>query len=163
MGTPTQYNRIGLRNNRASAVRGVTVETPMGWSVPDTAERLASFARSMGWDVQAEWFQVEETGLMRFKLELGRMLYPGENRAAKGDRWIYRLIWEEMPGDERLNHHYTRMKLVINRALTPTTGEWQNGPSLKMVTDLVGRHPKPVRRRMSVQPVTIKADPSKVG
>jgi hypothetical protein len=135
----------------------------MGWSVPDTAERLASFAKAMGWEVQAEWAKVEGTGLMRFKLELGRMLYDGENCAAKGDRWIYRLIWEEMPGDERLNHHYTRMKLVINRALTPTIGEWQNGPSLKMITDLVGRHPKPIRQFVSAQASMMKADPTKVG
>lgn len=161
MGTPTPYNRH--RMHRGAAVRGIDAETPLGWSVPEPAERLASFAKSMGWSVASNWGTDQEDGLTFLSVSLGRMLYPGENNAAKGDRWLYRIIWVEVPDDDRPNGHCGKMRIAVCRALTPTTGMWQDGPSLKMITELVGRHPKPLRRSVSVQPVKIKADPEKVG
>lgn len=160
MGTPTPY--IRYRMHRAGAVRGIEAETPLGWSVPEPAERLASFAKSMGWDVQSKW-GVGEDGLTFLKVEMGRMLFPNENSAAKGDRWLYKIVWVEVPDDDRPNGHHGKMRVVACRALTPTTGVWQDGPSLKLITELVGRHPKPLRRPVSVQPVKIKADPEKIG
>lgn len=157
MGTPAKVSRVGLRNNRAGATRGVTAETPLGWSVPEPAERLASFAKAMGWEIQSKWVE-DENRRTHLWIELGRLLYPGENKAAKGDRWIYRLMWSEVPDEDRPNGHHNKMKLTVNRALTPTSNKWQDGPSLKMITDLVGRHPVPVKHMMSARAAKLKAD-----
>lgn len=148
MGTPTMFSRVAI--NRNAGVRGVTAETPLGWSVPDPAERLAAFAKAMGWSVQSEWQENDRSTTL--KIELGRMLLPGERKSeAKGDRWIYRLIWVSVPEEDRESGHQSKMRLEVCRALTPTTGKWQDGPSLKMISDLVGRHPMPVKKVLSAR------------
>jgi hypothetical protein len=154
VGTPAQFNRLGHRN---AATRGITAETPMGWSVPEPAERLAAFSRAMGWEVQSNWGKTRN-GDPQLMVQLGRMLYPGDNRNAKGDRWLYNLIWVAVPDEDRPSGHHNKMKLQVNRALTPTTGKWQDGPSLKMISDLVGRHPVPVKKLLSASADTIKVN-----
>lgn len=109
----------------------------------------------MGWAVETEWFEAE--GRTCLRLELGRILRPGENRAAKGDRWIYRLVWEEIPVDDRPNLHHSRMKIAVCRALTPNTGQWKEGPSLKMIADMMARNPKPHRPSLAVQAIKTSA------
>lgn len=165
MGTPTPVAARPTRTRHAGG-RGIDAERPDGWSVPDPAEKLASFAKAMGWSVQSEWF-ASETGLVRLKVELGRMLLPGERKKeAPGDRWIYKLIWEEIPENERSSYRWSKMRLVVSRALTPGKGVWHDGPTLKMISDLIGRHPMPVSaiaNRSVVQPVRIKPNPTRIG
>lgn len=147
--------------SRGAATRGVTTPSPMGWFTPEPAERLAAFAKSMGWHTKASWG--EDRG-KTFTLELGRMLLEGENKAAKGDRWWYRIVWEEVPEEERSSNHVTRMRIRACRALTPTKGEWENGPSLKLITDLVSRHPMPVRKiDTRTKPVSLVANAARIG
>ena len=152
MGTPT---KVGNRNTRSGATRGISADPPAGWSTPEPAERLASFAKGQGWVVASEWLEGE--GPTRLKVELGRVLRPGEIKTTKGDRWIYRLIWEEVPEGDRPNPHYNRMRIVVCRALTPSTGVWRDGPSLKMISDMVSRNPAPKRASMAVQAVRLEA------
>lgn len=153
MGTPA---KIGNRNTRAGAVRGITAEKPEGWSPPEAAERLASYAKSMGWSVESGWGCTPE-GLTFLIVHLGRMLKPGENSSAKGDRWLYKLVWEEIPEADRPNLHHSRMKLAVNRALTPNHNTWRDGPSLKMISDMIGRNPKPGRYETAVKAIKTTA------
>ena len=136
------------RVSRSTAVRGVTTPAPIGWSTPDAAERLASWARSSGWSVESAWYQ-DEKGYRgtAFFLRVGRMLFDGENLKAKGDRWIYHLVWVEVPQEDRDATHNSRMRVEVSRCFTPTTGVWGNGPSVRQIADLIARQPVPQRFR----------------
>lgn len=131
---------------RGAAVRGVLTPAPEGWSIPDAAERIASQAREYGWWVESEWFQ-DEKGYQGtyFFLRLGRMLQDGENTAAKGDRWLYHLLWREMT-DENGDVRRTRMRIEVSRCFLPSTGKWGDGPSIRLISDVIKRHPDKSRR-----------------
>jgi hypothetical protein len=154
MGTPI---KVGNRNNRGGAIRGITSQAPQGWSPPESAERLASFAKAMGWEVNTGWFEAD--GQTCLKVELGRVLRPGDSRATttKGDRWLYRLIWEEIPETDRPNLHHSRMRIAVNRALTPNTGQWREGPSIKGIADILARHPASKKPQMAVKAIRMQA------
>lgn len=102
--------------------------------------------------MESNWFEADN-GSTCLLLALGRLLKPGENASAKGDRWLYRLIWEEIPESDRPNLHHSRMKLAVNRALTPNQGVWKDGPSLKMISDMIGRNPRPGRYDTAVKDI----------
>ncbi len=133
---------------KGAAVRGVLTPAPEGWSIPDAAERLASLARENGWYVESEWFQ-DCKGYQGtyFFLRVGRMLREGENVSAKGDRWIYHLMWREIPEADR-DTRRARMRIETSRCLTPASGEWVNGPSIRLISGVITRHPD--KRRAAV-------------
>lgn len=118
--------------------RGVTTPAPKGWSTPETAERLASLARSKGWYVEADWHT--ERGIV-FVMTLGRLLKEGENKTAKGDRWLYKMVWVETPPENRLTKHHSKMRIEVSRCFTPTTGCWQNAPSVRRIEETIKNNP----------------------
>lgn len=125
--------------SRDAAVRGITVPSPEGWSVPEPAERLAAVARANGWAVVGQkWWYNPKDGLQTFFLGIERLLQPGEYPGAAGVGWRYHLVWEEVPEDERSR---ARMTVRVSRAYTPATGKWLNGPNIKTITDMIVRNP----------------------
>lgn len=131
---------------RDAGVRGVTSPSPEGWSVPDPAERLAALARKNGWDViDQRWYLDRRKGLQTFFLAVGRPLRPGENSsrsAGPGVGWQYHLVWEEVLEEDRTaGNRSRRMTIRVSRAYTPSTGEWRNGPTIKVIGDTITRNP----------------------
>ena len=126
--------------SRGAGVRGVTVPSPEGWSVPDAAERLAALARQHGWSVlDQRWYYDRRKGLQTFFLGVGRPLGPGDTRPGAG--WQYHVVWEEVPEEERATRHWARMTVRVSRAYTPKTARWLNGPSVKAISDTIIRNP----------------------
>ena len=127
---------------RGVAVRGITSDSPEGWSVPDPAERLAATARLYGWTVTDQrWWHDPKKGLQTFFLGVERLLKPGENSKARGVGWRYHLVWEEVPAEKRSTKHRAKMTVRVSRCYTPTSGEWKNGPSIKAISDVIIRNP----------------------
>jgi hypothetical protein len=55
--------------------------------------------------------------------------------------WQYHLVWEEIPEKDRTTNHRSRMTIRVSRAYTPSTGKWQNGPAIKVISDTITRNP----------------------
>lgn len=123
---------------KIATVRGVTVPTPEGCSVPDPAERLAALARQNGWDVvEQKWYRDPyPDGRWCFFLGVGRLLRLGESVKSSGVGWRYHLVWDAVS-----DRHRVKMAVRVSRCYTPTTGKWTNGPSVKVICDTILRNP----------------------
>lgn len=135
--TARQTARLALLDAR---LRAITATPPDGYALPAAAVQLIAHARAHGWQAEAYWAPPDDDGEGDpfVRVQVGRVMAPGELADARGNTWRYEAVWHSRgcpPGRLRL---FGRML-----ARTPQHPATHDAPSVRAVREAIAAHPAP--------------------